>query len=87
MIYENGNTIKRLLKETARKNGLTLSRIAENAGISPQALNNRFLRKDISLTEIARIAAASGFAIDIDIIKRFDQTDATSANIDKNLTK
>ena len=79
MIYENGNTIKRLLKEKARENGSTLSRIAEKAGLSPQALNNRFLRKDISLTEIARIAAASGFAIDIDIVKTVDQQNATSA--------
>lgn len=84
MIYTDGNTIKRLLKERAKQSGITLSRIAEKAGMSPQALNNRFLRKDISLTEISRIAAASGFQVDIDIIKRIDQTGDTSANQDSS---
>lgn len=74
MIY-NGNNIlefKRLFKHTLENNGITMTECARASGLSPQELNNRFLRKDINPGEIARILSAVGFQLTIDIIPASD---------------
>ena len=71
MIYngpENIRDFKLLFKHTLENSGITLTEAARAAGLSPQDLNNRFLRKDINPAEIARILRVNGFQLIIDII-------------------
>ena len=70
MIYNGDNILefKRLFKHTLENHGITMTDAARASGLSPQELNNRFLRKDISPSEIARILSAIGFQLIIDII-------------------
>ena len=74
MIYKGDNILefKRLFKHTLENHGITMTDAARASGLSPQELNNRFLRKDINPGEIARILSAIGFQLIIDIIPASD---------------
>lgn len=70
MIYNNDDKkIKEELRHAARINGYSLTRIASELYLSPQALYNRFNRTDgITIKELARLCAAAGLCVEINII-------------------
>ena len=82
MIYKDGKQIKELFRHKLKLNGYTMTECAAAAGMTRQALNNRFLRQDISLTEISRLAACCGLSVYVDFIPAADRkpgSNATSA--------
>lgn len=77
IVYNDATDIKKLLKQALKEKGITMTQAAQACGLSSQSLNNRFNRKDISLTEINRIATACGLCVLVDIVAIHQ--DATSA--------
>lgn len=65
MIYRDNKQLKTAFRLALKQYGFTMTQAAAAAGLIPQELNNRFNRKNISLNELNRIAAASGLYIDI----------------------
>ena len=75
MIYrgkQDIKNVKKLFKRAAEDAGFTMTQTAAAAGLSPQDLNNRFLRQDINPAELARILSCIGLQLDIDIIPASD---------------
>ncbi len=70
--YNDGKQLKKLFREALKASGLNMTEAARLSGLIPQTLNNRFSRKDISITEINRIAKACGLCIYIDIVPAAD---------------
>lgn len=77
ILYKDAKQVKNLLKYRLAENGLTLRQAANAAGLTPQGLNDRFLRKDLSIDELQRICTASGLCVLVDIVAIHQ--DATSA--------
>lgn len=82
MIVNNNKDIKAAFREALKENKISASAAARAAGLSPQALNNRFLRDNISITELCRIAAASGLSVRLEFFRP-----ATAADPDATRAK
>ena len=70
MIYNNRQDIRQIIKQAARSRGFTLAEIARRMGILPQELNDRFLRKSISLDTMRDICAVFGCVLDVNVIDK-----------------
>lgn len=80
--YTDGKDLKRLFRQALKEKGVTMTQAAQACGLSSQSLNNRFNRKDISLTEINRIAKACGLSVLVDIVSaRHAQEGSNNQNL------
>jgi DNA-binding Xre family transcriptional regulator len=68
MIYNDKKDIRRAIKAAAALQGITLSDAARALNITPQELNDRFNRKQVSFDNMRDICRAIGCEIDFYII-------------------
>ena len=70
MIYNEKGDIKKAIKAAAVMRGITFTEIAARLDLTPQELNDRFNRKQVSFDNMRDICAAMGCCMDIYIIPR-----------------
>lgn len=66
--YINGDSIRNAIKKACKEKGITLAAFAKNAGIVPQALNNRFNRVHVSFDTVNDMLLKNGLRLVFDII-------------------
>lgn len=70
MIYRNNEDIKLEMKKVLADERLSFSDIAIKLNESRQQVNNYFLKKNFSFSDLKRMTDAFGYDIDIRLIKK-----------------
>ena len=76
MIYTNNGDIRKAFKMACLDRGILLKDMATNAGLTPQALNDIFLKRHITCDDIKRLANAVGLEFYFDLLP--EQTEDSS---------
>lgn len=69
-VYIDNEQAKNELKKLLIDSGTTAKEIAENIGVKPQQYNNIVNKKNLSLSDLKKIANAAGYDLAVDFIKR-----------------
>ena len=67
-IYEDNDQLKKELKKLVIDSGKTQKEVAEKMEVKPQQYTNIVNKENLSLRDVKRIAIASGYELQIDII-------------------
>lgn len=75
--YTGGASIRDAIKRVCKGKGITLAEFAKNAGIAPQALNNRFNRVHVSFDTVNDMLLKNGLRLVFDIIPEQTEDNST----------
>lgn len=79
MQYKSNEDVIREIKAAAAREGLSLSGLARLFGIKQPTFSGWIHKKQLSFSDVSRIAAALGYRLHFELIKDQDQTPATTA--------
>ena len=71
--YDNNEQVKIEFKKTVVSEKRTMTSVANNYGMIPQQLNNKFNNERIGLNELSSWLDALGYDLYIDFVKRDNQ--------------
>ena len=71
--YDNNEQVKIEFKKTVVSEKRTMTSVANNCGMIPQQLNNKFNNELLGLNELSSWLDALGYDLYIDFVKRDNQ--------------
>lgn len=75
MLYTDNKALKKAIKALVRANGSTLAEVANNYGITPQALQDKLNKVHIGFDDVAIIADMVGYQLEYDFTPKDTATD------------